>query len=234
LHVKEHALPSQVADTALAGTGHGAQLVPQALMSSVLGHDCPHRWVSAGQVEPQALAASMHAPRHSFLPEGQVPSHFMPLHVAVPPFAGAWHGEHDVAQVCGLSFATHPTGQRCWFSGHAGGGSPVSGVPSVATSASAPSGRSTPPSPDAPAPPSAPDLPAAPEARSVPASRATQRSALHTSGEGHLPVFEHGIAPEEIGKSRQPTIDPSKSTAEKTSPARIRSSLPQPRSRGRQ
>lgn len=39
LHVKPHFVPSQVAATALAVTGHGTQRLPHAFTSCVLGHD---------------------------------------------------------------------------------------------------------------------------------------------------------------------------------------------------
>ena len=113
LQVKPQVMPSHVAPVAFTGTGHGEQLLPHALTSIVLGHDWPHAWVLAGHVPLQGAAWSMQAPRHSFLPVGQVPPQPVVSQVADPPFAGSRQGVHDVPQVCGLSFLTHPVVQRC-------------------------------------------------------------------------------------------------------------------------
>ena len=140
LHMKLQLVPSHVAWTALAGTGHGVQLVPHALTSLVLGQDWPHACVPMGHTPEHDAALSMHEPLHSFFPVGQVPPHIPAMHVAVPPFAGSVHGEHDVPQVCGLVSITHPTGHRCWPSGQVGtGGTPVSnGASSTGPSAPVP------------------------------------------------------------------------------------------------
>jgi hypothetical protein len=104
LHVKPQVVPLQVATVAFRGTGHGLQLVPQALTSVVLGHSCPQACVLAAlHVGSQVAAVSMHAPAQSFLPVGQEPSHAPATQVAVPPLSGARQGEQDVPQVWGLS-----------------------------------------------------------------------------------------------------------------------------------
>jgi hypothetical protein len=95
LHVKPQVVPSHVAPTAFVGTGQGAQLEPQALTSIVLGHDCPHWCVAPGHTPLHAVLWSMHMPRQSFFPDGQVPPHWPLTQVAVPPFAGSRQGEHD-------------------------------------------------------------------------------------------------------------------------------------------
>jgi hypothetical protein len=48
----------------------------------------------------------MHMPAQSFSPLGQLAPHFVPSHVAFPPFGGA-HGEQDVPQVFASKLLTH-------------------------------------------------------------------------------------------------------------------------------
>jgi len=54
----------------------------------------------------QEATVAMHAPKHSFWPDGQVPPHDVPSQVEVPP-VGVVHGTQDVPQVATSVLIAH-------------------------------------------------------------------------------------------------------------------------------
>ena len=83
MHEKPHEVPSQVA-APLVGTGHTAQLVPQAAALFARQKVSGQARVPTGQAPMQAIASSMQAPWHSFLPPGHAGMQATPSQVTVP------------------------------------------------------------------------------------------------------------------------------------------------------
>jgi len=101
LQVNPHCVPSQVA-APLVGVGHGAHDVPQEL-GLVFGWQVPlQSWLPLAQTPEHDAMEAMHMPAHSFIPDGQLPPHIEPSHVALPP-VGTGHAvqlePHDATAV---------------------------------------------------------------------------------------------------------------------------------------
>jgi hypothetical protein len=146
--VKSHLDPSHVA-IAPAGATQGAQEDGPQELTLVFSAQTPlQSCVRSGQEPVQGAASSMHSPRHSFLPAGQVPPHLVPSQIAVPPLISG-HGWQETPQLP-ISLSPRQVLPQRWVPApHPGpppevGAEPESpGIPSGAS-------RRAPPEPSAP------------------------------------------------------------------------------------
>lgn len=95
--MKSHDVPSHEVLSAPVGLGQAEQAVgvePQVSVLVFVAQIPLQSCVPDGQEPEQAMAASIQAPAHTCCPAGQLGTHFVPLHVTLPP-VGALHSSQD-------------------------------------------------------------------------------------------------------------------------------------------
>lgn len=112
LHVKSHFVPSQVAVPPAGAVQVVHDVAPHEAMLVFWLQMPPQLCEAVSHALLQAMALSMHAPAHSFLPVGHVPLHVPPaVHVAVPPVTGG-HALHDLPHVATSVSLAHEVPHR--------------------------------------------------------------------------------------------------------------------------
>ena len=75
----------QVVELAPVGNGQDVQEVPQLSTLVLLAQMPEQLWVPLAQTPLHAALLAMHAPAHSFVPDGQAGTHCVPSQVTEPP-----------------------------------------------------------------------------------------------------------------------------------------------------
>ena len=104
--MKPQLAPSHDADDAPVGNAQGAQRLPHEFVLELARHRPLQACEPESHVPLQSAPASMQAPKHNFLPLGQVAPQTPLVQVALPPL-GTEQGSQPVPQLRMLVSSTH-------------------------------------------------------------------------------------------------------------------------------